>query len=182
MDILRLLEELNELAVERPRTIAGMTFGLDKDEIGMHIAKIRATLPQELKHAVAKVKESERMVDTAREDAGTVLNNARKEGERLISEARKEADRIVDQAKMHQDRLVSESEVLKLAKSQGEEIRNSAERESVIMRRGAEKYAYDVLVQLESVVGKVVTTIDRGKQDLERAPEPVPAQRERVRV
>jgi hypothetical protein len=52
----------------------------------------------------------------------------------------------------------------------------------MIMRRGAEKYAYDVLVQLESVVGKVVTTIDKGKQDLERAPEPVPAQRERVRV
>lgn len=182
MDILRMLEELNELAVERPRTVMGLTVGLDKDEIGMHIAKIRATLPQELKQAVAKVKESERIVDTAKEDAGAVINSARKEAERLIHEAQKEAERILEQARLHQDRLVAESEILKLAKSQGEEIRNSAERESVIMRRGAEKYAYDVLVQLESVVGKVVTTIDKGKQDLERAPEPVPAQRERVRV
>jgi hypothetical protein len=181
MDILRMLEHLNELAVERPKTRLGFTTGLNKDEIAMQIAKIRASLPQELKQAVAKVRESERIVDSAKEDANVVLENARKEAERLLTEAKKESERIVEQARLQQDRMVSDSEVLKLAKSQGEEIRNSAERDSTIMRRGAEKYAYDVLVQLEGVVGKVVTTIEKGKQDLDRTPEPVSMPRERER-
>lgn len=186
MDILRMLEQLNDMAVEKPKTRLGLTVGLNKDEIAMQIAKIRASLPQELKQAVAKVRESERIVDSAKEDAGVVLANARKEAERLLSEAKKEADRIVEQTRLQQERMVSESEVLKLAKTQGEEIRNSAERDSTIMRRGAEKYAYDVLVQLEGVVGKVATTIEKGKQDLERVPdrtpEPVAAVREREKV
>lgn len=186
MDILRMLEQLNEMAVEQPKTRFGLTVGLNKDEIAMQIAKIRASLPQELKQAVARVRESERIVDTAKEDAGLVLDNARKEADRLLAEARKEAERIVEQGRLHQERMVAESEVLKLAKSQGEEIRNSAERDSTTMRRGAEKYAYDVLVQLEGVVGKVVTTIEKGKQDLDRnsdrTPEPTAVVREREKV
>ena len=184
MDILRMLEQLNELAVERPKTRLGFTTGLNKDEIAMQIAKIRASLPQELKQAVAKVRESERIVDTAKEDAGVVVDNARKEAERLLVEAKKESERIIEQGRLQQERMVAESEILKLAKSQGEEIRNTAEKDATIMRRGAEKYAYDVLVQLEGVVGKVVTTIEKGKQDLERTPEPlsVPREREKVRL
>ena len=184
MDILRMLEQLNDLAVEQPKTRFGLTIGLNKDEIAMQIAKIRASLPQELKQAVAKVRESERIVDTAKEDAGVVLENARKESERVLAEAKKEAERILEQGRLQQERMVAESEILKLAKSQGEEIRNAAERDSTLMRRGAEKYAYDVLVQLEGVVGKVVTTIEKGKQDLDRTPEPlsIPREREKVRL
>jgi cell division septum initiation protein DivIVA len=144
----------------------------------------RASLPQEIKHAVAKVKESERIVDSAKEDASATLETARREAERLVAEAKKEAERVLEQAKLQQERMTAESEVLKLAKSQGEEIRNAAERDSTVMRRGAEKYAYDVLLQLEGVVGKVVTTIEKGKQDLERVPEPAASMplREKVRV
>jgi myosin heavy subunit len=184
MDLLRLLEQLNDLAVEKPRTFAGLTIGLNKEEIAMQIAKIRATLPQELKQAVAKVRESERIVDSAKEDAAAVLEGSRKESERIVLEARKEAERILEQARLQQERMVAESEILKLAKSQGEEIRNSAEKESSQVRRGAEKYAYDVLLQLEGVVGKVATAIEKGKQDLDRAPEPslAGAVREKVRV
>lgn len=183
MDILRMLEGLNELAVEKPRTVLGLTWGLDKEEIAMQIAKIRASLPTELKQAVARARESERIVDTAKEDAGVVIENARKEAERIILEARKESDRILEQARLQQERMVAESEVLKLAKSQGEEIRNASERDAAQMRRGAEKYALDVLLQLEGVVGKVVTAIERGKQDLDRSTE-VPAilTRDKVRM
>ncbi len=183
MDILRMLEDLNELATVKPRSILGLTWGLDTEEIAMQIAKIRASLPQELKQAVAKVRESERIVDSAKEDAGVVLDNARKEAERVILEARKEADRLIEQGRLQQERMVAESEILKLAKSQGEEIRNASERDATQMRRGAEKYAYDILVQLEGVVGKVGTAIERGKQDLDRASE-VPAilTRDKVRM
>jgi cell division septum initiation protein DivIVA len=193
MDILRILDELHALAVDRPKTIPGLnvTFGLNKDEISMQIAKIRASLPNELKAAAATVRESERIVDTAREDAHMTLESSKKEAERMVVDARKEAERIVEQAKLQQERMVAESEILKLSKAQSAEIRNSADRDALATRRGAEKYAYDVLGQLENVLGKAMTTIEKGKQEMQKQPHSAPReavvqealpQRERVRV
>jgi cell division septum initiation protein DivIVA len=167
MDILRLLEDLKKL-IEEPRSWGPVTWGLDKDEISMQIAKIRASLPQELKAAVSTVRESERIIDTAREDASMTLETARKEAERIVTDAKADADRILEQARLQQERMVADSEILKLSKAQSEEIRSAADRDSVQMRRGAEKYAYDVLSQLEGVVGKVMTTIERGKSEMGR--------------
>lgn len=186
MDILRILDQLHTLAVEQPKTYLGVTFGLNKDEVSMQIAKVRASLPNELKAAVATVRESERIVDSAREDASMTVESAKKEADRVIAEAQKEASRIIDQAKIQQERMIAESEILKLSKAQSEEIRGSADRDAIQMRRGAEKYAYDVLCQLEGVVGKVMTTIDRGKAEMQPARPPenaiIPQARERTRV
>lgn len=182
MDILRLLEELNGL-IEGTQHFGPITWGLNRDEISMQIAKIRASLPQELKTAVSTVRESERIIDSAREDATNTLGNARKEADRIAAEARNEAQRILDEAKLQQERMIAESEILKLSKAQSEEIRNAADRDAVQMRRGAEKYAYDVLSQLEGVVGKVMTTIERGKTEIQRTDTPpVPLPREKARV
>jgi len=171
VDILRLLEDLKELTVDRPKGFMGMVWGLDKDEVNMVIAKIRATLPQELKQAAQTVRESERIVDSAREDANMTLDSARKEGDRLISEARAEAEKIIEHARAQQQVMVLESEILKLAKAQAEELRSQADREAVQLRRGADTYAREVLGQLEGVVGRVMTAIERGKSEIER-PEP----------
>lgn len=181
MDILRLLDELKEMAVDRPKTFAGFTTGLDKDEINMMIAKIRASLPQEVKQAVQTVRESDRIVESAKEDASMTLENAKRESERMLTEARAEAEKIVEHAKAQQDRMVHESEILKLAKAQSEEVRSVADRDSVQMRRGAENYALDVLSQLETVVGRVMTAIERGKAEIQpREDKPlVPVGRER---
>jgi len=194
MDILRLLEELQQQMLEKPKRLGPLWWGIDEDEISMQISKIRASLPNELKVAVATVRETERIVEGAREDANQSLERARKESEKILAdarsdsertlhEARLEAERIVEQAKLQQERMVAESEILKLSKAQSEEMRSSADREAVQMRRGAEKYAYDVLVQLETVVGKVMTTIDRGKQEIRPAePAATAVVREKARV
>jgi regulator of protease activity HflC (stomatin/prohibitin superfamily) len=183
MDILRILDELDELAVEQPRKIFGkLYYGLDPDEVHMLIVKVRASLPQEVKQAVQTVRESDRIVETAREDASMTVDAAKKESDRLVAEAQREVELILSQARAEQQRMVAESEVLKLAKSQAEEIRNAADREALQLRRGAEKYAIDTLGNLESYAGKIMSTIERGKQEL-RGPEPVSAPvREKVRV
>jgi hypothetical protein len=183
MDILRLLDQLHELAVDSPKSIGPIVWGLNKDEISMQIAKVRASLPSEVKAAAATVRETDRIVETAKEDATMTLESARKEGERIIAESRKEAERLLEQAKLQQQQMVGESEILKLSKFQSEEIRNTADRDAVAMRRGAEKYALDVLTQLEGVVGKVATTIERGKKEMERQ-DPTPANlvREKARA
>lgn len=174
MDILRLLDNLNELAVEQPKSFGPLVWGLNRDEIAMQISKIKASLPSELKQAVQTVRESERIVDSAREDATMAVDAAKKEAERMVAEARKEAEKIVEHARVQQERMVHESEILKLAKAQSEEIRNSADREAVQMRRGAETYAYDVLTQLESVVTKVMNAVERGKNEIDKTGEHPP--------
>jgi hypothetical protein len=182
MDILRLLDDLSDLAVERPRFFGPIAFGVNREEVAMQIAKVRASLPNELKAAVATVRESDRIVETAREDATMTMDSARKESERIVAEAKAEAERLIEQARLQQQSMVHESEILKLSKAQSEEIRNAADRDAAQMRRGAEKYAYDVLTQLETVVGKVMTTIDLGKQEIGPRDLAVVLPREKVRA
>lgn len=182
MDIIRLLDELGKLIDDTPN-FGPVTWGLNRDEISMQISKIRASLPQELKAAVSTVRESDRILEQAREDATGTLDNARREVERIQVEARQEAQRIIDQARLQQEQMIVDHEVYKIAKAQAEEIRNAADRDATQLRRGADKYAYDVLSQIEGVVGKVMTTLERGKQDLEPSVQPNPAlPREKVRV
>ncbi len=182
MDILRILDELNYLAVEKPKKILGLTYGLDQDEVSMQIAKVRASLPAELKQAVQTVRESDRIVESAREDANIAIENAKKEAERILADARREAELCVNQAKLEQERMVGESEVLKLSKAQAEEIRTSAERDANQMRRGADKYAYDVLTHVETVLGRLLTSTERGKNEIGKADAPAIAPKEKLRV
>lgn len=169
MDILRLLDQLHELTVDNVKGVGPLVWGYNKDEISMQIAKVRASLPNEVKVAAATVRETDRIVETAKEDATMTIESAKIEADRIAAEARQEAERLLEQARLQQVQMVSDSEILKLAKAQSEEIRNTADRDAVGMRRGAEKYALDVLTQLEGVVGKVATTIERGKREMERA-------------
>lgn len=183
MDVLRILDDLNTLVVDKPRHLGPLTWGLNKDEITMQITKIRASLPNEVKAAAATVRDAEQILNRAKEDANKTIENSQKEADRILAEARKEAERMIDQARIQQERMIDDSEILKLSKAQSEEVRNAAEREATQMRRGAEQYAHDVLGQLEGVVGKVMTTIERGKQEMTRPELPVQAiVREKVRA
>ncbi len=182
MDVLRLLDQLNDL-VGQVKTFGPLAWKFDPDEFAMQIHKIKASLPDEMKVAAQTLRESEKIVDSAREDATMALENSKREGERIVSEARAEAERVLEHARAQQDRMVAESEILKLSKAQAEEIRNAADRDAVQMRRGAETYAYDMLNQLESVVGKVMAAVERGKHELERTEQTAVVQvRERTRV
>lgn len=183
LDILRMLETLQE-EIDRPKSFGPIIWGLNRDELSMQIMKIRASLPQELKQAASLTRESERIMDAAKQDATATTDNARREGERIMVEAKKEAERLMEEARLHQERLVGESEILKLAKSQAEEIRNGAEREAQQLRRGAENYAFNLLNHLEGVTSKMLGSIESGKSEIQRLPEQsqLPATREKTRA
>ena len=193
MDILRQLADLEKM-IEDPWTMGPLTWGLNRDEIVMQVSKIRACLPQELKNAASTMRESDRIMEEARGDATGILESARKEAERIVAEARGDAERVsgearlnhervIGEARLQQERMVADSEILKLSKAQSEEVRAAADRDALSMRRGAEKYSYDVLTQMEGVLGKAMTAIERGKSEI--APDrgaPVPVVREKARV
>jgi hypothetical protein len=166
-DVFALLEELQLLTTEDPRTIIGrLTYGLDKEEIGLVIGKIKASLPAELKNASFNIKESEKIKDKAIEDSEVALRAANDEGKRLIEKAQEQALLIVNEAKIQQGNLIEQSEVLKLSKAQAEEIRNSAEREAAQTRKGADQYALDVLSKLESTIDKVSGHVRSSRSEL----------------
>jgi cell division septum initiation protein DivIVA len=179
MDTLRLLDQLLDLTVQKPSHLPGIPlyWGLDKDEISLQITKIKASLPQEMKTAANAARESERALQSAQEEAALIVANAERDAERLAEEAearaakllqdaQAEAQQILVQARAQQAQFVSESEILKLTKSQCEEIRNAADRDALQLRRSAEKYAYDVLSQLEAVLGKAMNTVTTGKTEM----------------
>ncbi len=182
MDILRQLADLEKM-IEDPPSFGPITWGLNREDIVMQISTIRASLPQELKNAASTMRESDRILEEARADATGILDTARKEAERIQAEARAESERFIEQGRLQQERMVSDSEILKLSKAQSDEIRAAADRDALSMRRGAEKYTYDVLTQMEGVLGKAMTAIERGKSEI--APDnksPAPVVREKARV
>ncbi len=165
IDVMRLLDNLKQ-ELRRPKSFMGITFGFNQDDMSMQVDKIRASLPRDLRDAASLAKESERLVETAKEESESLLAQARREAASIKDDAQKEADRIIEQGKIQQSQLVSESEVLKIAKAQADEIRNTVERDAREVKRGADKYAYDVLSSLEGVVGRVLATVEKGRSDL----------------
>jgi len=185
MDILRMLQQLEEIAVERPSHIGPLYWRVDVEEISMHIAKIRASLPQEVKQAASVTRESEHIINAAKEDADSVLGRARAEAEKIIEEANAKAKLLEEQGKLEQSRLVSENEVLKLAKAQAEEVMNEAQKQASPTRRGADDYAYQVLNHIEAVLNKTLRNVEAGKEEISGVPKvaAVPIEsRERLKV
>lgn len=166
-DVVLLLEDLQILAVEEPRTILGrLTYGLDKDEIQMQISKIKATLPADLKNASNNIRQSEEIKRCASEMAQQTVANAEAEAQKIIDQARAEAARLIEEAQLKQERMVAESEILRLTKAQSEEIRNEAERVSKQIRSGADQYAADLLARLEANVDRVASSIKASRAEL----------------
>lgn len=181
IDVLRLLDNLRALA-EEPRTFLGLSVGYNPNEMVMQIEKIRASLPKEVKDASTLARETERIVEEAHDEANRAREQSKRDAAQLMDEAKAEAERILEQARLQQAQMIAESEVLKLAKAQSQEIRNAAERDSQQMKRGADRYAHDVLSNLESVVGRVLTTIERGKAEIVVSEGAATPTRERIKA
>lgn len=168
-DLYKMLEQLHEVAVEQPRAIGNIAFGLKRDEIAMQIAKIKASLPKEVRTAENVAREKERIVEQAVEEAAGILERAQAEAQSLREAAALERDELLRAANAERERLVEEHEVLRLAKTQAEEIRLAAEQDASLTRRGAEDYAYTILKKLDSLGTKIQSHAREGMTDLERA-------------
>jgi len=188
MDLLKMLDQLQEVVVEEPRYFGKLAWGLNRDEIAINIAKIKASVPNEVKQAVSLTKDSERIVEKAREDADQIVSNARAEAEEVRKNAHAEAAKILEQARLQQEVMIADNEVLRLAKTRAEEIRVSSESDAMTTRRGAEDYAYAILSKLEGVVHKVGQSIESGKDEIRRAENqpslamPLPIEKEKIQL
>jgi vacuolar-type H+-ATPase subunit H len=109
------------------------------------IDQLRVTIPEEIK------------------SARRVTN----EVERLLEQAREEAEQILARAQEQATYLIEERELTRQAEELSHEITRQAELEADAIRSGADDYASEVLVGLESEVMRTLKTIKRGLELLD---------------
>jgi len=158
IETLDLIDQLEDLG-DRSRQILNLTF-INTEEFYELIKRIRTSLPADVKEAARITREADHIINDAREQAAQIIDQAKAEAANIVEEARAEATRLVDN-----------SEIKRLAAAQAKEIVAAAEEEAKATKIGADQYAQEVLEDLESFVDKVLGTIQRGREKLERKSE-----------
>jgi vacuolar-type H+-ATPase subunit H len=176
-DIFRLLDQLEELPEKAKHLPMNTLVGFDHEQFYYLVLKVRANLPEEMKKAQRIARDADRIIDEAKEaavqhlehgrtEANRTLETGRNEAERIVERAKEDGNRLVEQARAHAAAMVEQSEIMQMAKAQAHEILRHAENEAAEIRKGADEYAKDVLVNLEAVIGKAMSTIQRGRESL----------------
>jgi cell division septum initiation protein DivIVA len=117
-------------------------------------------LIDELRHAIPEEVQAARRVNA--------------EGERILERAGQEAERIVAHAQEQAAYLIGEQGLTEAAEIESRRIIGEAEADAAGTRRGADEYAADVLIRLESEVSRVLGQIERGIDALGVRAEPAP--------
>lgn len=180
MDVFRLLDELEELPEKSRHLPFNTLIGFDHEQFYYLVLKIRANLPDDMKKAQRVARDSERIVDEARDvavqqlesgrvEASRLLEHAKADSDRALESARAEANRIIESARHQAAAMIEKNEIVRMATAQAHEIIRSAETESSEIRKGADDYAKDVLANLENIMGKAISTVQRGRETLDHA-------------
>jgi septum formation inhibitor MinC len=146
VDVLVLIDKLDELVHSAKAVPLTDQVRIDREEIWEILDQMRATIPEEIKQARWIVKERQEM-----------LSEAKRESERLLEEAREQAAQEA-----------SQTEVVKLAERQAAEIMADAKRREREVRLGAEDYADEILSTLEVNLGKFLSAVQRGREQLQQ--------------
>jgi vacuolar-type H+-ATPase subunit H len=152
MDIQFLVERLEALVVKARKLPMTGQVVLEQAAILDLIDQMRVAIPEEVKQARRLVQESDRVVAKARE-----------EGEQIIGAAQEQAAL-----------LLQDQSILRDAESRVGEMEKQAQTKADETMRGADQYASDVLIRLESDLVKTLSIVKKSLEVLEeRRPEPV---------
>jgi hypothetical protein len=144
VDVLVLIDKLDELVQNAKGVPMTDQVRIDREEIWEIIDQMRSTIPEEIKQARWIVKERQEM-----------LAEAKREAERLVGEAREQAAQAA-----------SQQEIVRLAERQAQELLDEARGKEREIRLGAEDYADEILNTLEVNLGKFLSAVQRGREQL----------------
>ena len=130
------------------------TVVVDQEEVLASIDDLRLSLPDEIKQARWTLQEQQR----------------------LLSEAQAEAARTVSKAGERAQTMIGQHDLVKRAEKQAEAMLKDATAKAEETRRAADRYAWEVMQNLETQLLRTVATVKKGVEAL-RTP-PVKASRE----
>ncbi len=142
MNVIDIVDRIEEFLEKCKRIPFSSNIIVNESEIFDLLDELRGVLPEEFKQSRWIVKERENMIE-----------EAKRYSEKIVSEAREKARK-----------LISETEILKNATRESEEIISAAEAKARTVRLEAEDYADEKLANLEAVLHKLITAIERGRE------------------
>ena len=140
MDILHLIDRLEETIKKGKRWPMGSLRLVDERTVWPLLDQMRISIPDEVRRA-------ERII---------------RERERALAQAHEEAERIVSLARQEAAQLTAEHTIAKSAEERADAVRRQIEREAEGVREGADTYAFDVLCRLEQELKRALTVIENG--------------------
>ena len=139
-----LIHQIGDLVINAIKIPFSRFTLLNEDRILDLLEDLETSLPEELKKA------EEVLVDR----------------DKLLAEARHQAEEILTQARQQALVLISEHEITRSAQSEVERLRGEIELESAKNLSGADRYADEVLADLEAKIARALATIQNGRQAL----------------
>ncbi len=151
MDIQFLVERLESLVVNGRKVPMTSQVILEQAAVLDIIDQLRIAIPEEVRQARRINQESDR-----------VLAKAREEGEQIIGAAQEQAALLLQDQSILRDAEIKAQDMLDKVQAKADET-----------MRGADQYAADVLVRLESDLVKTLSIIKRSLEMIEeRKPQP----------
>lgn len=140
MDILYLVDRLEEIVRGSRQLPFGHLRLVDEGRIWPLLDQMRISIPDEVRRA-------ERII---------------REKDRTIAQAHEEAERIVALARSEAAQLTAEHTISQAAEERAAVARRQVEREVEAIRAGADDYAFDVLCKLEQELKRALTVVENG--------------------
>jgi hypothetical protein len=151
LDIQFLVERLEALAVNARKVPMTSQIILEQATILDLIDQLRVAIPEEVRQA----------------------RRINQESDRVLGRARDEAEQIIGAAQEQAALLLQDQSILREAETKAQDILDRATNKSDETMRGADEYAADVLVRLESDLVKTLSIIKKSLEVIEeRTPRP----------
>ena len=144
MEVLRLIDEIEDIIEDANNVPFSKRIVLDADELLEIIKEIRIKLPDEIKQA-SWIKD---------------------ERQRILAEAQSDADNIINEAENKLEELIEEEKVSKMAKKRAEEIINKSQEDAKEIRLGAMEYADSLLLESQEKLKEVIGLINKNRKEL----------------
>lgn len=144
MDILKLIDEIEDVVENASSVPFSKKAMIDSDELLEIIKEIRLGLPEELKQATWIKEEQSRILEEAQNNADKLLNDAEYKLEELV-----EGDRIT-----------------KKAQERAQEIIVNAQNNAKEIRLGAMEYSDSLLFDTQEKLKEVIILINENRKEL----------------
>lgn len=152
MSVYRVLDKLETYVHEGTWLPAGYRV-LSEERLLELVEKVRASLPVEVGRAKIIAKDQDRVMRAAQE----------------------KAQAIVDEAASKHEELVDQNEIVQRARTTAEVVLREAEEAARKIRDGADRYAAQVLTDMEGRLSGALGAVRKGRETLARNPQPASA-------
>lgn len=146
MGYMEQLEHLEKLVTDAKGVPLSSSAVIPREDVIALIREIRVALPAEHQQAVEIVDERER----------------------LLTDAHEKSAFIVEQAREERSRMLSRAEVVQAAEAEAQRLVTEAQNEAARLANQADDYVDHKLADVEIILNKLLRTIGKGREQLQR--------------